>query len=84
VTPILPPDGRVVEYVVGLENYGKLSGIKAVDYARRDVEAFADVLEAVFPGKMVELEPRFDEEATLSVPRQEPDRSQLSSARGRV
>lgn len=67
MTPILPPDGRVVAYVVGLENYGKRSGIKAVDYARCDVEAFADVLEAVFPGKTVELEARFDEEATLSV-----------------
>jgi hypothetical protein len=66
VTPILPPNGRVVAYVVGLENYGKVGGIKPVDYARRDAEAFADVLETMFPGKAIELTSRFDEEATLS------------------
>jgi hypothetical protein len=36
VTPILPPNGRVVAYVVGLENYGKVGGIETVEYARRD------------------------------------------------
>jgi hypothetical protein len=66
VTPILPPGGRVVAYVVGLENYGKPGGIQAVDYARRDAEAFADVLETVFPGKTIKLDSRFDEDATLS------------------
>jgi hypothetical protein len=66
VNPILPPGGRVVAYVVGIENYSKLGGIKAVDYARRDAEAFADVLENVFPGKAIELESRLNEDATLS------------------
>lgn len=66
MTPILPPNGRVVAYVVGLENYGKVGGIKPVDYARRDAEAFADVLETMFPGKTVDLTSRIDEDATLS------------------
>jgi hypothetical protein len=65
VIPILPPGGRVVAYVVGLENYGKHTGIRPVDYARSDAEAFADVLEAVFPGMAIELELRVNEDATL-------------------
>jgi hypothetical protein len=66
VTPILPPNGRVVAYVVGLENYGKVGGIETVEYARRDAEAFADVLETMFLGKTIDLESRIDEDATLS------------------
>jgi hypothetical protein len=66
VTPILPPNGRVVAYVVGLENYGKVGGIKPVEYARQDAEAFAEVLRTVFPGKAIDLESRIDEDATLS------------------
>ncbi len=60
MTPILPPNGRVVAYVVGLENYGKVGGIETVEYARRDAEAFADVLETMFPGKTIDLESRID------------------------
>jgi hypothetical protein len=66
VTPILPPSGRVVAYIVGLENYGKVGGIKPVEYARQDAEAFAEVLKTVFPGKAIDLESRIDEDATLS------------------
>jgi hypothetical protein len=71
VTPILPPNGRVIAYVVGLESYVRTSGIKAVDYARRDVEAFAEVLQVAFPGRTVEVMMRIDEEATLTSLRNE-------------
>lgn len=64
--PILPPGGRVVAYVVGLENYGKHTGIRPVEYARSDAEAFADVLATVFPGMAIEMELRVNEDATLA------------------
>ncbi|WP_316193055.1 caspase family protein [Bradyrhizobium sp. SZCCHNRI1029] len=64
--PILPPNGRVVAYVVGLENYVRTGKIKPVDYARRDAQAFAEALSIAFPDWEVDVTTRIDDEATLS------------------
>jgi Caspase domain len=67
VTPILPPHGRVIAYVVGLENYVGTGKIKPVDYARRDAQAFAETLRVAFPDREVDVMTRIDDEATRSV-----------------
>ncbi|WP_316185805.1 MULTISPECIES: caspase domain-containing protein [unclassified Bradyrhizobium] len=66
MTAILPPNGRVVAYVVGMENYVRTGKIKPVDYARRDAEAFAEALGIAFPRREVDVTMRIDDEATLS------------------
>lgn len=71
MTSILPPGGRILAYVVGLEKYGRHTGIGSVDYARNDAEAFAKALQSTFPGRTVESELRTDEEATLATLRYE-------------
>jgi Caspase domain len=71
VTSILSPGGRILAYVVGLEKYGRHTGIGSVDYARNDAEAFENALQSAFPGRTIESELRTDEEATLSTLRYE-------------
>jgi hypothetical protein len=67
VTPIQPPNGRVIAYVVGLENYVGTGKIKPVDFAKRDAQAFAEALRIAFPGREIDVTTRIDDEATLSV-----------------
>jgi hypothetical protein len=64
---IMPPNGRVIAYVVGLENYVGTGKIKRVDYARRDAQAFSEALRFAFPDREVDVTTRIDDEATRSV-----------------
>ena len=66
MTLIPPSNGRVVAYIVGLENYVRTGRIRPVDYACRDAMAFAQVLPVAFPGRTVEVTTRVDDEATLA------------------
>lgn len=47
----LPPDGRVVAVIVGVETYQSRSvgGLSRVHYARGDAEGFAEALRAIYP-----------------------------------
>lgn len=67
MTQILSPNGRVVAYVIGLENYVSTGKIRPVDYARRDAQAFSEALRIAFPDREVDVTTRIDDEVTRSV-----------------
>ena len=64
----LPSSGRIVAVVVGIECYQKRdnAGLPRVDYARNDVEGFADALREIYPEERLEVSTFIDNDATQS------------------
>ena len=55
----LPPGGRLVAIVVGIETYqDKVGGLPKVDFAHNDAKAVADLLKTLYPADRTER-PRF-------------------------
>lgn len=63
---VLPPNGRVVAVIVGLETYQTRRGgaLSRVHYARRDAEGFAEALRGIYPEDRLDLELFVDNDAT--------------------
>lgn len=62
----LPENGRVVAFVVGLENYQKrgVGELPMVDFARKDAESFVNVLSDIYAGREFEPIALMDNDAT--------------------
>lgn len=64
----IPPNAIIRALIVGIEDYNKKTAggqLQKVDYARKDAEAFVEVLRNIY-GSRLECETLFDSEATQS------------------
>ena len=61
----LPDDGKLVAFVVGIENYQPKSKIPAVEFARNDAEEIADALKAIYGPDRSDVQLLVDDDATM-------------------
>lgn len=61
----LPDDGKLVAFVVGIEDYQPKSKIPSVEFARNDAKAIADALKAIYGPDRSDVQLLVDNEATM-------------------
>lgn len=61
----LPDDGKLVAFVVGIEDYQPKSKIPAVEFARNDAEAIAEAFTAIYGPDRSDVQLLVDDDATM-------------------